>query len=75
MMKVIWLIIMPSLVVLFGCADPYRNLYEGMQQRESIANPAAQPAENHVPYDQYKAERDSAQDKSSQKSHGSVPAH
>jgi hypothetical protein len=74
-MKAIWLIAMLSLVVLSGCADPYRNLYEGMQQRESIANPVAKSAENHVPYDQYKAERDSAQEKSSKKSHGSVPAH
>ena len=62
------------IVVLSGCADPYRNLYEGMQKREGTANPLARPAQDNVPYDRYKAERDKAQDKASDKPHGSDPA-
>jgi hypothetical protein len=47
---------------LCGCADPYRNLYEGLQKREGIVNPAAKPAESNVPYDQYKSEREKLRD-------------
>ena len=50
-----------------GCADPYRNLYQGMQQREAIANPLAKPADNSIPYDQYQAERDKLQHPNSEK--------
>lgn len=51
---------------LLACADPYRNLYEGMQQREGIANPQA-PARESVPYEQYKTEREKAQKNSSER--------
>ena len=53
MMKSTWLL----LLLLTACADPARNLYEGMQQREGIANPHAQPATKQLNYDQYEAER------------------
>lgn len=46
------------LLLLSACADPYRNLYEGAQQREAIANPHAQPGVPPVPYEQYKTERE-----------------
>lgn len=53
MKKSIWLL----LVLLSACADPARNFYEGMQQREAIANPHAQPVNKQPTYDQYEAER------------------
>lgn len=52
-MRSAWL----CLLLLTACADPARNLYEGMQQREGIANPHAQPATKQLDYDQYEAER------------------
>lgn len=73
-MRYIALPMLLCIIVLSGCADPYRNLYEGMQKREGIANPVAKPAQDNVPYDQYKAERDRLQDKASEKPHGSDPA-
>lgn len=45
------------LLLLTACADPARNLYEGMQQREGIANPHAQPTNTQLNYDRYEAER------------------
>lgn len=45
------------LVLLAACADPARNLYEGMQQREAIANPHATSNAKKMDYDQYEAER------------------
>ena len=74
MLRLTLLISLLSVAVLSGCADPYRNLYQGMQQREGIANPAAKPAENPMPYDQYEAERKKFLGKDSEKSHGSAPA-
>jgi hypothetical protein len=49
----IWLLLM----LLSACANPARNLYDGMQQREGIANPHAQPTNKQPNYDQYEAER------------------
>lgn len=50
-------------LLLTACASKdaaYRNLYEGLKQREGIVNPQSQankPAEPGVSYDQYQVER------------------
>lgn len=74
MMKLISLLSLLATVLSAGCADPYRNLYEGMQQREGIVNPAAKPAEKAMPYEQYKDEREKLQHQDSEKSHAASPA-
>lgn len=53
MKKLSWLL----LVLLSACADPARNLYEGMQQREGIVNPQVHPTNKQPTYEQYEAER------------------
>ncbi len=74
MIRLTMLISLLSVAVLSGCADPYRNLYQGMQQRDGIANPAAKPAENPMSYDQYEAERKKFLEQDSGKNHDSEPA-
>lgn len=51
-MRLSWLVIL----LLSACGDPARNLYEGMQQREGIVNPHAQPSSKPLTYEQYEAE-------------------
>lgn len=45
-----------------GCTPTdtvYRNLYEGMQKREEMVNPSAEPIpQDAITYDAYKRERD-----------------
>ena len=66
-MKLSSFIIALGIVYLTACADPYRNLYQGAQQRESVINPAAKPAEDPMPYDQYEAARKKLREKDSEK--------
>ena len=66
-MKLSSFIIALGIVYLTACADPYRNLYQGAQQRDGIINPAAKPAGPPMPYDQYEAERKKLREKDSEK--------
>ncbi|MDH4233878.1 MAG: hypothetical protein OEV15_01910 [Gallionella sp.] len=61
-MNNLWAVFMLGMVLLTGCADGnwfYRGMFEGLKQRESIANPRREtnPAEPSVSYDKYEAER------------------
>lgn len=68
-MKLLWIV---CLLVLTACANKdaaYRNLYEGLKQREGIVNPQAstnQPAKSGVSYDQYQVERKKMLEKDAQ---------
>jgi DNA-binding SARP family transcriptional activator len=48
-----------ALLMLAGCADPARNLYEGIQsQRDAARTPMERAMEPAPTYDAYRKERD-----------------
>lgn len=55
-MKTLWLF---SVLVLVGCADPARNLYEGIKANNDAKRTPTERAVTPTPsYDQYKKERE-----------------
>lgn len=45
-------------LTLAACADPYRNIYEGVQNREHAEHSSERHEEKNMSYDKYKAERE-----------------
>lgn len=57
-MRPLWLIVV---LLLPGCADPVRNLYEGIRQSNEAKRTPMERAINPAPsYDDYKKERESS---------------
>lgn len=55
--SLIWLLLLVTL--LGGCADPARNLYEGIRNRnDAMRTPAEKAARPSPDYDQYRKERE-----------------
>jgi len=53
------LVALSALLVLTGCADPARNLYEGIQQSNDAKRTPQERAAQPLPdYDRYRNERD-----------------
>jgi hypothetical protein len=73
-MKLSSSIIALGIVYLTACADPYRNLYQGAQQRDGIMNPTVKPVAPPMSYDQYEAEQKKLREKNSEKIMRVIPS-